>query len=279
MSMDTVVANGRENSTVLPFVPEAPGRTATGTSFAPGQAIQGTRQNYGTAGWVSPIYTQSRPVKLNPQVLSENRCVGFKPESAEFEHYRMLRTHILQKTGGQGSSIMVTSAGAGEGKTLTAINLSFVFAREFKQTVLLVDCDLRRQQIHQRLGFPSEKGVVDNLMDGVPIPDMMVWPGVEKLTVISGGKTVTNSSELLGSLGMKNMVADMKARYPDRYVFFDAPPLLTSADSLAFAPLVDHILVVVQAGKTSIQDVNKALKLLPGEKVLGLVMNRQQDPA
>jgi len=54
---------------------------------------------------------------------------------------------------------------------------------------------------------------------------------------------------------------------------------LTSADSLVFAPLVDYILVVVQAGKTSIQDVNKALKLLPGEKVLGLVMNRQQNPA
>jgi len=279
MSMDTVVDNGRENSAVPPFVPEVSGCAAPGTSSARGQVIQEPCQDYVTAGWVSPVYTQSRPVKLNPQALSENRCVGFRPESAEFEHYRMLRTHILQKTGGQGATIMVTSAGAGEGKTLTAINLSFVFAREFKQTVLLVDCDLRRQQIYQRLGFSGEKGLVDNLIDGVPIPDMMVWPGVEKLTVISGGKTVTNSSELLGSLGMKNMVTGMKARYPERYVFFDAPPLLTSADSLVFAPLVDYILVVVQAGKTSIQDVNKALKLLPGEKVLGLVMNRQQNPA
>ena len=228
-------------------------------------------------GWVSPSYQHSRSVKLNPQVLAENRCVGYQPNSPELEYYRMLRTHILQQTGGRGNTIMVTSAGAGEGKTLTAINLAFTFAREFKQTALLVDCDLKNQQIHERLGFPSDKGLVDFLMDDAPISDLMVWPSVEKLTIISGGKTVQDSSELLGSLGMKNLVNDMKTRYPERYVFFDVPPLLTCADSLAFAPLVDYILVVVQAGKTSLHDVNKALKLLPGEKVLGLVMNRQQN--
>ncbi|HCE67577.1 MAG: tyrosine protein kinase [Geobacteraceae bacterium GWC2_55_20] len=228
-------------------------------------------------GWFSPSYKNARPVKLNPQVLAENRCVGYQSEAPELEFYRVLRTHILQQTGGKGNTVMVTSANPGEGKTLTAINLAFTFAREFKQTALLVDCDLRRQQIHERLGFPSDKGLFDYLIDDVPFSDLVVWPGVEKLTVISGGKTVKDSSELLGSLGMKNLVNDMKHRYPDRYVFFDVPPLLTSADSLAFAPLVDYVLIVVQAGKTSLQDVNKALKLIPGEKVLGLVMNRQQN--
>jgi non-specific protein-tyrosine kinase len=140
-----------------------------------------------------------------------------------------------------------------------------------------VDCDLKRQQIHERLGYSSDKGLFDHLIDDAPLSELMVWPGVEKLTVISGGKTVKDSSELLGSLGMKNLVADMKTRYPGRYVFFDVPPLLTSADSLAFAPLVDYVLIVVQAGKTSLQDVNKALKLLPSEKILGLVMNRQHN--
>ncbi|MFH1028671.1 MAG: AAA family ATPase, partial [Pseudomonadota bacterium] len=226
-------------------------------------------------GWFSPSYKNARPVKLNPQVLAENRCVGYQSEAPELEYYRVLRTHILQQTGGKGNTVMVTSANPGEGKTLTAINLAFTFAREFKQTALLVDCDLRHQQIHERLGFSSDKGLFDYLIDDVPFSDLVVWPGVEKLTVISGGKTVKDSSELLGSLGMKNLVNDMKHRYPDRYVFFDVPPLLTSADSLAFAPLVDYVLIVVQAGKTSLQDVNKALKLIPGEKVLGLVMNRQ----
>lgn len=229
------------------------------------------------SGWVSPNYKNSRSVTLNPQFLAENRCVGYQHEAPELEFYRVLRTHILQLTGGNGNTVMVTSAGPGEGKTLTAINLAFTFAREYKQTALLVDCDLRNQQIHERLGFSSEKGLADYLIDDVPFPDLMVWPGVEKLTVISGGKTVKDRSELLGSLGMKNLVNDMKTRYPDRYVIFDVPPLLTCADSQAFAPLVDYILIVVQAGKTSLQDVNRALKLIPGEKILGLVMNRQQN--
>ncbi|NVN98864.1 MAG: polysaccharide biosynthesis tyrosine autokinase [Geobacteraceae bacterium] len=227
------------------------------------------------AGWISPKYSSSRSIRLNPQTLAENRCVAYQHEAAEIEYYRMLRTQILQKTKGKGNTFMVTSATPGEGKTLTAINLAFTFAREYKHTALLVDCDLKSQQIHERLGFESDKGIVDYLIDDAPFSDLMVWPGVEKLTVISGGKTVKDSSELLGSSGMKNMVTEMKNRYPERYIIFDVPPLLTCADSQAFAPMVDYVLVVVQAGKTSHKDVNRALKLLPSEKVLGLVMNWQ----
>lgn len=228
-------------------------------------------------GWISPVYTTSRSVTLSPRTLAANRCVGYQHESQELEFYRVLRTHILQRTAGGGVTVMVTSALPGEGKTLTAINLAFTFAREYKQTALLVDCDLRQQQIHEVLGYPGGKGLVDHLIDDCPIQELFVWPGVEKLTVISGGKTVKDSSELLGSPGMKDLVADMKNRYPDRYVFFDAPPVLSGADALAFAPFVDYILVVVRAGSTDLQDVDKALKLLPGEKVLGLVLNGQQN--
>ena len=169
---------------------------------------------------------------------------------------------------------MVTSALPGEGKTLTSINLALTFAKEFKQTALLVDCDLRQQQVHSLMGFPSDRGLVDYLMDDCPITELFVWPGVEKLSVISGGKTVRDSCELLGSPGMRDLVQEMKHRYPERYVFFDAPAILTSADAIAFAPLVDYILVVARAGQTSLKDINRAVELLPPEKLLGLVMNR-----
>ena len=227
-------------------------------------------------GYVSPSYTMSRSITLNPQVMLANRCVGFQQDSPELEYFRVLRTQILQRSRGGGNSVMVTSAFPGEGKTLTAINLAFTFAKEFKQTALLVDCDLRRQQIHKVLGFASERGLADYLLEDCPIRELFVWPGVEKLSVISGGKTVAESSELLGSPGMRNLVTEMKERYPDRYIFFDVPPILTNADALAFAPLVDYIIVVVQAGQTPLPDVNRALGLLPSGKVLGLVMNRQQ---
>lgn len=231
-------------------------------------------------GWVSPTYSVSRAATLNPKVLAENRCVAFQGDTPETECYRILRSQILQRTGGEnGRTVMVTSALPGEGKTLTAINLALTFAKEFKQTSLLVDCDLKQQRIHEVIGFPSDKGLVDYLIDDCPIFELFVWPGIEKMTVISGGKMINESSELLGSPGMRKLVEDMKNRYPERYVFFDVPPVLTGADAIAFAPLVDYILVTVQAGETPIQEINRALEMLPREKILGLVLNRKKIPA
>ena len=155
-------------------------------------------------GWVSPSYTQSRQVVLNPKQLLANRCVGYLCGSYESESYKVLRTKLLQKTGEQGgTTIMITSALPGEGKTLTAINLSLTFAKEYNQTVLLVDSDLHKQSVHEYLGFESDRGLADYLLNGTSLADLIVWPGVEKFTVISGGKTVMTSSELLGSPRMK----------------------------------------------------------------------------
>jgi len=230
-------------------------------------------------GWVSPSYTQSRQVVLNPKQLLSNRCVGYLCGSYESEAYKVLRTRLLQQTGEQGgTTIMITSALPGEGKTLTAVNLSLTFAKEYDQTVLLVDSDLHKQGVHGCLGFESDRGLADYLLNGTALADLIVWPGVEKLTVLSGGKTVMTSSELLGSPRMKGLVKDLKGRYPDRYVFFDVPPVLVGADALAFAPQVDHIILVVRAGSTSIEDVKLALDLLPRKKVLGVVLNRADQP-
>ena len=229
----------------------------------------------GRTGWISPHYNVSRSVPVDPAAIGNNRCVAIDPSAPEVEYYRMLRTKILQRTGGDGGiTLMVTSALPGEGKTLTAINLAFTFAKAFSQTALLVDADLRQQKIREALGFSHDKGLADYLLDGCPVPDLMVWPGVEKLTLISGGKTVTESSELLGSPGMAALVAELKERYSNRYVFFDVPPVLSGADALSFAPLVDWILLVVRAESTPLPDVKRALAMLPKEKILGLVLNR-----
>jgi non-specific protein-tyrosine kinase len=228
-------------------------------------------------GWVSPTFSETRAVKLNPKVLAENRCLSAVADGPESDAYKILRTQLLQRTRETGgNTVMVTSALPGEGKTVTAINLAVTLAKEFSQTALLVDCDLKRQSIHHYLGINSPKGLNNYLLDDCPIKDVLVWPGIEKLSLISGGKTIQDSSELLGSQRMKDLVLEMKTRYPERYVFFDTPPILSGADALAFSSWVDHILVVVQAGVTSIKDVKRALALLPREKVLGLVLNQDQ---
>ncbi len=231
-------------------------------------------------GWVSPNYNQSRTVQLNPVTMEKNRCVAMFSNNPEIDSYKVLRQQILRSIADLGgNAIMITSTLPGEGKTLTAINLAFTFAREFEQTVLLVDCDLKRQNIHEVLGYESDKGLVNYLLAECAITDLIVWPSIEKLTIISGGKTIDESSEVLGSPLMKELVADMKNRYPERYVIFDVPPVLAGADAMIFANLMDHILVVVEADKTAMPDLKMALDMLPKEKVRGLILNRQQSPS
>lgn len=228
-------------------------------------------------GWVSPSYSVSRAVTLCPDKVAARRCVAFSQDTAAIDAYKVLRTQILQRTKKSGGrTIMVTSARHGEGKTTTAINLSFTFAREFLQTVLLVDCDLQHQDVHRYLCYDNDHGLIDYLLDDKPVSELITWPGIEKLTVISGGRTIEESSELLGSPRMRDLVADMKSRYPERYVIFDVPGLLSSADALVFAPLVDHILVVVQEGQTSLPEIQRAVATLPADKVLGLMLNRHK---
>lgn len=227
-------------------------------------------------GWFSPVYHTSRCVTLDAGQVTENRCLAFVPDSREMDSYKVVRSRIVQRLGMRGGvTIMVTSALPGEGKTLTAINLSCAFAQEYNHTVLLADCDLRQQKIHEILGYDCDKGLSDHLLDACPVAELTVWPGIEKLTVISGGRRIPSGSALLGSPRMKSLVEDLKGRYPERYVIFDAPPLLGGADALALIPLVDYVLVVVQAGKTAMEDVRKAVSLIPKEKVLGVILNRE----
>jgi non-specific protein-tyrosine kinase len=226
-------------------------------------------------GWKPPVYSQSMHIELNKKALLENRCICIEPESMEIDCYKLLRTKILHLTQAKGwNTVMITSALPGEGKTMTAINLALTFSKAYNQTVMLVDCDLRNQNINKVLGLENNPGLIEYLIDGRSPQDSIIWPGIDKLTLMSGGRTIQNSTELLGSPRMQTLVKEMKSRYDDRYVLFDVPPLLVGADALALAPHIDCILMVVEEGRTSTKDVQKALKMLPKEKVLGFVMNR-----
>jgi non-specific protein-tyrosine kinase len=228
-------------------------------------------------GWNSPRYSESRSIVLDPDILHANRCIAYTGESATIDSYKIIRAQILQRMKhSSGNTLMVTSVLPGEGKTTTAINLAFIMAKEFQQTVLLVDCDLQQQDIHKRLGYPSDKGLINYLLDDCPITELFTWPGIEKITLVSGGRTIRDSSELLGSPRMKALVEDMKERYPNRFVIFDMQSVYAGADTLVFAPLVDNILMVVQEGNSSAKEIKRAISHLPEEKLLGLMLNRHK---
>ena len=227
--------------------------------------------------WRPPAYSESTHIEIKKETLLNNRCVCIEPSSVEIDCYKVLRTKIQLLTKQKGwNTLMITSPQPAEGKTLTSVNLALTFSKVYNQTVLLVDADLRNQNVHKLLGFESDSGLMEYLVKNKPLEDLIIWPGVDKLTLISGGETISNSSELLGSPRMKALVQEMKSRYRDRYVIFDTSPLLIGDDALALAHYVDGIVMVVEEGRSSTKEIKKALDMLPQEKFLGFVMNRQE---
>ncbi|MCP4670996.1 MAG: hypothetical protein GY857_06795, partial [Desulfobacula sp.] len=118
--------------------------------------------------------------------------------------------------------------------------------------------------------------LIDYFLDEAPLNELIIWPGIEKLTLISGDRTVHDASELLSSEMMEKLVVEMGERYDDRYVFFDTAPILERSEAISMAPMMDGIIMVVEAGTTSRKDVLKAVSLLPQEKFLGFVLNKQE---
>jgi protein-tyrosine kinase len=229
--------------------------------------------------WKPPVYAESNRMELDEGILVRNRCVCIKPDAKEIEFYKVLRTKIQFLARQKGlNTIMITSPREAEGKTLTCVNLAMTFAKAFNQTVMLADCDLRRQSVHRVMGISGRVGLVDYLLQERPLKDLIIWPGIEQMTVISGGRVVANSAELLGSPRMKTLVEEMKNRYDDRYILFDCAPVLSGADAMALSALVDCVVMVVEEGRTGMGDVKKAVGMLPPEKILGFVINRQKNP-
>ncbi|OGP70507.1 MAG: hypothetical protein A2Y80_05700 [Deltaproteobacteria bacterium RBG_13_58_19] len=223
-------------------------------------------------------YTVTRTVAVDPEVMRRNRLMvgGGEVEPAVAEGYKLLRTHILQRTKAEGrNTLIITGPQQGEGKTLTAINLAISISQEMDLTVLLVDADLRSPSIHRYFGIRTGEGLVDHLTAGVPISELLIHPeGFDKLVILPGGRPSRQAAELINSPLMADLVQELKHYYPNRYVLFDLPPLLTFADALAFAPSVDGVVVVVEAGKTSREDIERCQEMLKQFNLLGFVLNK-----
>ena len=253
-----------------------------GEAPAPGSA-PGTgpvRRTASPAEAVSITYTQTRTIQPPPETLRRNRVLGGSADDATVvAAYRILRTQVLQRMKEHGwKALAVTSPSPGEGKTLTAVNLAISLAREVNHTVLLVDLDLRNPSVHQLFGYQPEKGVSDIVLHGAEVSDVLVNPGFERLVVLPGRESITNSSEVLSSPALIALVDDLKHRYPSRLVIFDLPPLLSADDALAFAPYVDAALLVVEEGKTTRDDITRAVGYLRRTELLGTVLNKSEEP-
>ena len=222
------------------------------------------------------VYSRTRSLDIPLSVLRQRRVMAAYDRGPFVDAFKILRTQVMQRLRENNWNVVgVTSPGHGEGKTLTAVNLAVSLAMEMSQTVLLVDADLRSPSIHEVFGLRDCPGLADYLLDNQPVEDLLVHPGIGRFVLLPGGRAISNSTEILTSPKMLALVEEFKNRYPSRIVIFDLPPLLHTADVLAFSPYTDALLFVVEEGKTTAEQLQRALTLVKNSRpVLGTVLNK-----
>ena len=187
-------------------------------------------------------------VSDSPQNLKRRLITKEDPKSPISEAYRSLRTSMLFSTSNEIKSILVSSAGPGEGKTTTVANLAITYANLGKKTIL-VDTDLRRPVVHKVFNLDREPGVTNFLAGQTDeIATLVKKTEIENLSVITSGVIPPNPSEMLGSQRMIDMLKKLESEWD--MVLFDSPPLVAVTDANMISREIDSIVLIVKVGQT-----------------------------
>jgi capsular exopolysaccharide synthesis family protein len=193
--------------------------------------------------------------------------------SSGSQAYRKLRTHLLFSGGGpQLRTVVVTSAGAAEGKSTLCSNLAVTFAQQHMR-VLLLDCDLRRSRLHEVFGLPRVPGLPEVLAGQATADEAIRETGVEGLWLLPAGRLTPNTTELLGGSAMQQLLDGVAERFD--LILIDTPPVLAAADAEVLGVQADAVVLVVRAGQTERHSARYAVQQLRalGARVVGAVLN------
>ena len=200
------------------------------------------------------------------------------PASFAAEQYQGLRLTVERLGRARDLKVIaVTSPAAGDGKSVTAINLAGALARGGEERVLLIDADLRRPSVARQLAITDARRGLADALTGEGTLAEVVWPMNQyNLDVISAGTVRSGISQILRSPRLDAFIQEARQRYA--YIVLDTPPLLPVFDSALLAKSVDGVLMVVSANQTPRKLLGEALNMLEPSKVLGIVFNRDERP-
>jgi protein-tyrosine kinase len=224
-----------------------------------------------------PPPLQLQNVALDPAVLERNCVLPQVTNRSALRAYKILRTRLLQRLAAKSwRSVAVTSTKAGEGKTLTTINLALALSQDPNTRVCLVDFDLQRPAVAAQLGIRFERGLGEYLLGEAEAEQVIYECGSPSLLVIPNSRTFDHSSEMLASARAQELLRLIDTHLPSHLVIFDMPPL-SSDDVLTFAPRVDGVLLVIAEGRTERASLEKCRELLAEMNLLGVVLNRSAE--
>jgi capsular exopolysaccharide synthesis family protein len=207
-----------------------------------------------------------------PSDANKRRIALLQPDSYVAEQYRSLRGRIDSIASQRElSTIAVTSANSGEGKSTCAVNLATVTSMSVGRSVLLIDCDLRRPKVHLTLGLQPQVGLAEILLNQASLDEAILKLDGVNLDVLPVRSVPSNPSELLASPEMRKLIDEVSSRY-DR-VILDTPACLGLPDAKSISEVCDGLVMVVRAGVTSQEEVRAALDVLDRSRVVGMVLN------
>lgn len=209
----------------------------------------------------------------NPNAVDRRVVTLTAPASAAAEQYRSLYYRLERMREARPMKVIaLTSAMAGEGKTVTAVNLALAAARaNSDRRILLIDADLRRSNVAEVLGIRSKGGLAELLAGDCEVRDVVRRFNSTQLAVIPAGTTPEEPTQVLASARMKQFLKAVRDNFDEVYV--DLPPTLPFADAGILGHQADGVLVVIRANVTPMKAVNQAVEQLGGAPLLGCVLN------
>jgi capsular exopolysaccharide synthesis family protein len=209
--------------------------------------------------------------RVEPRLISITQ-----PHSTYCEEYRNLRTQVLHKSQRQKlQSIVVASINPSEGKSVTALNLSWLLAQTDGVRALLIDSDLRMPSLTDYLGIETDRGLSDILAGTSSLKDSIVRLEPAGLHLLPGGEARTDVAELISGPKFREILRQAREMFD--YIIIDAPPLGIFTDATVLINHADGAMLVVRAGRTKYSAVDRILESLPRERMLGVVLNQSDE--
>jgi exopolysaccharide/PEP-CTERM locus tyrosine autokinase len=222
-------------------------------------------------------------ITLNWAALEENGYLTPNNQhSVKAEEFRIIKRPLLRaafNVEGRHKSIahvaMVTSPTPRDGKTFTAANLAVSIAAERDLHVLLIDADIRNRGLSKIFGLADRPGLMELLTKpDMNVPSVLLRTDMANLAVIPAGQPIVGATEIFASQTMARLARDIATRYSNRFIIFDAPPVLASSEPGVLAAHVGQIVMVVRANETSKRAIAEAVALVNACPTVNFVLNQ-----
>lgn len=212
--------------------------------------------------------------------LEDRRIIYPEMEEKDItDAFRRIRTKILQKSQSSNQVVLVAGLEEGNGASFVTNNIAAAFAFDESKTALLLDCDIKNPGISFRNNQVSTAGLIEYLEGDeereIGVEEIIHPSGIRRLRIVPVGDEREDSVEYFTSMKMRHLIETVKARYSERYIFLNSPPVLKSADAEILVELCDYVVLVVPYGKYTEARIAEAAKAIGKEKLLGVVFNNQ----